>query len=107
MFFQGRLIDAFKILPDDKYLKEIYGNILSDYVLVTIKMMKKYEFVASKIPLSVRRNNFVYLEDYLIITKMDNPEAIKNFITQFFKKHNEIRLKDILAKSIKVYKASN
>lgn len=84
LFFHGRLIDALKSLSDNEDLEEIYRNILSTSILVNMNIKKKCEVIASKIPFSIKCTNFVYIEDYPVITKMDNPEVIKNFITQFF-----------------------
>lgn len=66
-------------------------------------MKKKCEIVASNIPLSIRCTNFDYLKDYHVLTKMDNPEVIINFIIQSFKEGNNIRFKDIHIKPIGVY----
>lgn len=77
LFFQGRLIDAFKSLPGNEELQAIYGNILSASILANMKMKKKCEIVASKIPLSIRCTNYDYLGDDHVVTMMDNPEVIK------------------------------
>lgn len=85
MFYQGRLIESFKTLSDNGDLEEIHGNILFASVLDNMKLMKKNDVIASKVTLSVRCTNSNYLEDYHVITKMDNPVVIKNFIEQTFK----------------------
>lgn len=85
LLFQGHLIDSLKSSPNNENLDEIYGNILSTYVLANMKMKKKCEIVSSKMPISIRRTNSIYLEDYPVITKMDNLELIKNIIIQIFK----------------------
>lgn len=77
-FFQVHLIGAFKNLSNNGDLEEIYGNVLSASILANMQLMKKTAIVTSKIPLSVRCTDSYYLEDYPIITKMDNPEVIKN-----------------------------
>lgn len=68
-----------------------------------MKMKKKCEIVASKIHIYIRCTNSDYLEDYLVINKMDNLEVIKNFIIPFFKEGKNIRLKDIPNKPTNVY----
>ena len=103
LFFQDRLIDALKSLPDNEDLEEIYGNIISAFVLPNMKINDKCEIVASKIHLSVICGNSNYLKDYPIITKMVNPEVIRNLIIQSFKEGNNIRLKDIPKKTTDVY----
>lgn len=107
LFFQGHLIDALKIFPDNGDLQEIYRNILSASILTNMKLMKKSDIFASNIPLFVRCTYSNYLEDYPIITKMDNPEVIKNFIIQSFKEGKNIRFKDIPNKPSDVFKYSN
>lgn len=80
LFYQGCLIYALRNLPDNRDLKKIYGNILFASVMANMKLMKKSDITASKIPFVVRSTNSDYLEDYPIITEMDKPEVIKNFI---------------------------
>ncbi|XP_050897528.1 uncharacterized protein LOC127104386 [Lathyrus oleraceus] len=103
LFFQGRLIDALKSLYDNEDLEEFYGNIISASVLDNTEMKMKCEIFASDIPISVRCTTSNYLKDYPVITKIDNPELIRNFIIQSFKEGNNIRLKDIPNKPIDVH----
>lgn len=85
LFYQGHLIDALKTFPDNENLEEIHRKILSTSVLSNMKLLKKSEVVASKVPLSVRCTNPGYLEDCPVITKMHNLEVIRLYIEQGFK----------------------
>lgn len=85
LFSQGRLINTLKTFPDNKDLKEIHGNILSVSVFENMKLLKKSEVVASKMPLSVRCTNPDYLEDYPVITNMENHKVIRLYFEHAFK----------------------
>lgn len=71
-----------------------------------MKLLKKSEVVASKMPLFVRCTNPDYVDDYIIITKIDNPEVIKLYTKQTFKQGEMIRYKDLLDKPTEVLKPS-
>lgn len=107
LVYHGRPIDALNNLPDNGDLEEIYGNILSTSDLDNMKLVKKSDVVASKVPLSVRCTSSGYLQDYLVITKMDNPGVIKNFIEHVFKEGKVITYKYISDKPTDVFKPSN
>lgn len=77
------------------------------FVLANMKLMKKNDGIASKVSLSVRYTNSNYLEDYPIITMMDNHEVIKNFIIQTLKEGKRIKYRDISDKPTDVFKPSN
>lgn len=94
-------------MPDNGDLEEIYGNILSTFVVANMKLIKKSDVIASKNPLSVKSTNLYYLEDYSVITKMDNPEVINHFIEQVFKEGKVIKYKDIPDKPVDVSKPSS
>lgn len=93
LFYQGRLIDALKTLPDNGDLEEIHGNIMYAYVPANMKLLKKCDVVDSRVPLSVICINPDYLEDYPVISKMDNPEVIILYIEHAFKEEMVTRLK--------------
>lgn len=60
-----------------------------------MKLLKKTEMVVSKEPLKVRCTNSDYLEDYPIITKMENPEIIRLYIQQEFEEGVVMIYKDL------------
>lgn len=62
--------------------------------------------VASRVPLYISYTNPDYLEDYSVITKMDNPEGIRLFIEHVFKKVMVIILKDLPDKPNDVFHPS-
>lgn len=82
-------------------------GILFASVLANIKLMNKSDVIVLKVLLSVRCTNSDYLEDYPVITKMDNPEVIKNFIEHAFKEGKVIRYRDIPDNPTDVFKPYN
>lgn len=80
LFHQGRLIYSLRDASAHDDLEEIHGNILSTSILANMKLLKRNAMVILEEPLRARSTKSSYLEDYLVITKHDNPEVIREFI---------------------------
>lgn len=76
---------------------------MSAAVLENMKLVKKSDVVASRLPISIRCTNPDYLKDYLVITKMDNPKVIRLYIEQEFKEGVVIRFKELPNKPTDVF----
>ncbi|XP_050920137.1 uncharacterized protein LOC127137753 [Lathyrus oleraceus] len=106
LFYQDRLINALKKFPNNGDLEEIHGNIIYTSILANMKLLIKINAVSLRVPLSIIRTNPDYLEDYPVISKMDNPEVIRIYIEQAFKEGMIIRLKDLPNKPADVFHPS-
>lgn len=106
LFYRGRLIDALKSTLDIEDLEEIHENIILAFVLDKMKLLKKSEVVVSKYPLKVRCKNHDQLEDYPIITKLDNLNVIRLYIQQEFEEGVTLRYKELPNDLAEMYKYS-
>lgn len=61
LLYQGCLIDVLKTFTDSEDLEEIHGNILFTSVLSNMKLLRKSDVVASRVPISVICTNLTIL----------------------------------------------
>lgn len=102
------MIDSLKVASAHDDLDEIHGNILSTSVLANMKLLKNNEMVLSKYPLRVRSEKSNYLQDYLVITKHDNPEVIRQYIKMAREETGVVpRYEDLPEELNDAYKPSN
>lgn len=73
LFHQSRVIDNLKADNATQDLEESYGNIMSAAILGHMNIIKKMEVVKIEAGLRIRSGKTAYLDDFLVISKMDNP----------------------------------
>src|SRR4030066_1651778 len=85
---QGKLIQKLVEIgvASDEDLGTTYGKVLNGSILFSMKLKKKKEIVTdSQFDLTVNKNSSEFIENFPLISKMDNPVVIAEFIHQFKK----------------------
>lgn len=80
LFHQSRLVETLMNLGVNEDMEIIYGNILSVDVLGNMNIIKKKDVIHPPSILMIRNDNIEYIYDFPVISKMDNPEVINQYI---------------------------
>lgn len=92
---------------ENQYLEETYGSILSGAILSNMKIISKKAIVQPEAGLKIRNTNVAFIDDYPIISKMNNPFVIMEYIKMYKKEMGvTLSMKDIPNATVDVYMAS-
>lgn len=107
LFHHNRLVQALEETSENYDMEEKFENILFGSIIGNMKIISKKVIVKLETDLRIRNAKSAYIDDYPVISKMDNLEVIQEYI-KLYKEETGVTvpMKNIPNAPLDVYRAS-